>query len=50
MTNATEDRQKFNREIIDFYADCSHRQTEQRLDTASMEYVNYCRACGEQTI
>ena len=48
MDNLTEDRKKFNRQIIDFYANCPHAQTEQHLDTQSMEYVDYCLACGEQ--
>lgn len=50
MTNLTEDRQKFNRQIIDFYADCQHKNVEQHYDTTSMEYVNVCRTCNQQLI
>jgi hypothetical protein len=50
MTNLIQDRQKFNRQIIDFYADCQHKNAEQHFDTASMEYVNVCSACKQQII
>jgi len=50
MTNHLKERQKFNRQIINFYADCPHKNVETRFDTISMEHVNVCTVCKQQTI
>jgi hypothetical protein len=51
MNNLTEDRKKFNRQIMDFYTvkDCKHKAVGQRMiadDSIGIEYVNYCEDCG----
>lgn len=50
MNDATKDRKKFNRQIIDFYGQCQHKRIGETMvaipEIDSVEYHTICLDCG----